>query len=133
MRWLVLALLLGGCGSRVGVTPMEQDSLEVVETAVEGDVLVTLEGPLGELEVLAVLWKEFAATPLVLHVVWQTKEAPTNEMLAKLPGKKVKQYWDAGRKTASTGGKVRVKGQLVAIDWLPLRVALARAAVGAVQ
>jgi hypothetical protein len=112
---------------------MEQDSLEVVETAVEGDVLVTLEGPLGELEVLAVLWKEFAATPLVLHVVWQTKEAPTNEMLAKLPGKKVKQYWDAGRKTASTGGKVRVKGQLVAIDWLPLRVALARAAVGAVQ
>jgi hypothetical protein len=124
----VLGIVLLGCARTPGLTPMEQDSLVVLEAALDKEVVVTLDRELPELDMLAVLWREFVATPLELHVVWQTEQPPTTEMLAKVPGKKVRQYWDRGRKTVSTGGHVRVKGVLTPIEWLPLRVALARAA-----
>lgn len=74
------------------------------------------------------IFDEYKKTPLFLHVVWRTKQAPKTADLRQFGGKKVRQFWDPNGKTPSLGGRLRVNNRLVEMDRLQLRMALARAA-----
>jgi len=107
---------------------MEQDGLELVEQPVNAPVLFTMDAIGAPPELLLPIFGEYKKTPLFLHVVWRTKQAPKTSDLSQFSGKKVKQYWDPIGKTPSLGGRLRVNGRLIGMDRLGLRMALARAA-----
>ena len=107
---------------------MEQDGLEVVEQPVNAPVLFTMDAIGPPPELLLPIFGEYKKTPLFLHVVWRTKQAPKTSDLSQFGGKKVKQYWDPNGRTPSLGGRLRVNGSLIEMDRLGLRMALARAA-----
>ena len=107
---------------------MDQDGLVIVEEAVNAPVLFTMDTIGTPPELLLPIFGEYKKTSLFLHVVWRTKQAPKTSDLSQFGGKKVKQYWDPNGKTPSLGGRLRVNGNLVEIDRLGLRMALARAA-----
>ncbi len=126
--WIWLPLLLAGCGSNPGLTPIEQDGLQTVHQSVEAPILYTVEGDGKAPELLMPIFTEYKKTPLVLHVVWRLVTPPTTQQLAQFGGKRVKQYWDPEMKIPSTGGKLKVNQRLIAMDRLGLRMALAQAA-----
>jgi len=107
---------------------MEQDGLVIVDKAVDANVLFTMDTIGTPPELLLPIFGEYKKTPLFLHVVWRTKQAPRTSDLSEFGGKKVKQYWDPNGKTPSLGGRLRVNGDLIEMDRLGLRMALARAA-----
>lgn len=125
-RWVFWAVALAACSRGPGRTPIEQAALVQSVSAVEGPLVLSLERPLAELGEVALVMKEFSRLPVELVVVWQCAEPPSTEWLAQVPGKRVRQYWDPQRKTPSTGGRLRVNGKLVALQRVPLRVALAQ-------
>ena len=107
---------------------MEQDGLVVVEEAVNAPVMFTMDKIGTPPDLLLPIFGEYKKTPLFLHVVWRTRQAPTTSDLSQFGGKKIKQYWDPNGKTPSLGGRLRVNGQLIEMDRLGLRMALAHAA-----
>ena len=125
---LVGLLVLSSCASGPGLTPMEQDGLLIATAAVDAPILFTVENGAKAPELLVPIFQEYSKTPLVLHVVWRTAQAPRTEDLAQFGGRKIRQYWDAGAKTPSTEGKVRIQSNLIAIERLALRMGFARAA-----
>lgn len=130
MKTFLLASLLvfTSCAGGPGLTPIEQDGLLVVDSAVDAPILFTMESRGKAPDLLVSIFQEYSKTPLVLHVVWRTAEAPRTGDLAQFSGKKIRQYWDAQLKTPSTGGQVRIQQNLVAIERLALRMGFARAA-----
>ncbi len=127
LAFLPLMLVLS-CGGGPGSTPFEQDSLERLDSALSASPLLTVDKPEQEAVTLLVVFREFSRTPLTLHIVWRTPQAPTTSQLARFGGKRIKQYWDPQGRTPSTGGQLKVNGQLVEEELLALRLALARAA-----
>lgn len=125
---LLCVLALVACGGGPGLTPMEQDGLRIVDVPVDAPILFTMESRGTAPELLIPIFEEYARTPLILHVVWRTADAPRTEDLAQFSGKKIRQYWDAKAKTRSTNGQVSINHSLVAIERLSLRMGLARAA-----
>ncbi len=107
---------------------MEQDGLVIAEAPVDAPVLFTMDTLGTPPDLLLPIFGEYNKTPLFLHVVWRTSQAPRTSDLRNFGGRKVKQYWDPNGKTPSLGGRLRVNGQLVEMDRLGLRMALARAA-----
>jgi len=107
---------------------MEQDGLRLAEHTVDAPVLFTMDAIGAPPELLLPIFGEYKKTPLFLHVVWRTKQAPKTSDLSQFGGKKVKQYWDPNGKTPSLGGRLRVNGRLIEMDRLGLRMALAHAA-----
>jgi len=122
-------MLLGACSQRPGITPTEQEALTVVEAAVEGPMLLTLEKPSYELAELQLVLREFTRLPIVARIVWQCAETPSNDWLAKLSGRNIRQYWDRQRKTPSTGGRLALNGKLIPLERVMLRVAIAQHSV----
>lgn len=107
---------------------MEQDGLDITQTAVNAPVLFTMDSFGSPPELLLPIFSEYGKTPLFLHVVWRTQQPPKTSDLRLFPGKKIKQYWDPNGKTPSLRGRLQVNGNLVEMDRLSLRMALARAA-----
>lgn len=125
-RWILLVPALTACSSGPGSTPMEQAPLVIVEQAVHAPVLISFETPPPGLDELVLVIREFSRTPIEPAVVWQSSTAPSSGDLAKVPGKRIRQYWDPQRKTASTGGRLFVNGKIVPLQRVALRVAFAQ-------
>lgn len=107
---------------------MEQDGLVTIDQPHTAKVMFTMEDHAEPPPELIPIFDEYRKTPLVLHIVWRTPQAPTTEQLAQFPGKKVKQFWDPSGKTPSTKNKVSINQKPVEMDRLSLRMGLARAA-----
>jgi hypothetical protein len=125
-RWIFLLLCLAACSGGPGKTPIEQAPLSVVEQAVVAPVAISFEDAPPEIDELVLVMGEFSRLPIEAAVVWQSSKAPSTEALAKVPGKRIRQYWDPQRKTASTGGRLVVNGRPVPLERVALRVALAQ-------
>lgn len=127
--WVFLLFMTSlACSSGPGLTPMEQDGLETLDAPLEAPILFTQDEAGNAAVTLLAVFEEFKKTPLVLHIVWRTPQAPRTGDFAQFPGKRIKQYWDPKGLTPSTKGQVRVLGKLVEEELLSLRLAFARAA-----
>lgn len=125
-RWVLFAAALAACSGGPGRTPIEQAPLGRLYTALDLPLLISLEHPVQGLEEVGLVMQEFSRLPVELAVVWQCSQSPSTDWLAQVQGRRIRQYWDPERKTPSTGGRLRVNGKLVALQRVPLRVALAQ-------
>lgn len=127
-RWVLWACLLCGCARTPGVTPFEQNSLEILEAPHQAPLLFTIDQQDQQAVTLLAVFEEFRRTPLTLDIVWRTPVAPATAQLARFPGKRIRQYWDPQGLTPSSKGHLLVNGHAVVEELLALRLALARAA-----
>lgn len=127
-RLVLLACLACSCARGPGLTPFEQNSLEILTAPHRSALLYTVDQEDQQAATLLAVFDEFRRTPLMLDIVWRTAAAPTTEQLARFPGKRIRQYWDPRRLTPSSQGRLLVNGQSVEEELLTLRLALARAA-----
>jgi hypothetical protein len=125
-RWILATVLAAACSRGPGSTPMEQAPLAIVQQAVHAPILITFETPPLALDELVLVFREFSRTPIEPAVIWQSSAPPSTSDLAQVPGKRIRQYWDPQRKTASTGGRLFVNGKIVPLERVALRVALAQ-------
>lgn len=124
---------LAGC-NRAGLTPLEQKPLETLEGPRDFAIYLAVQEAPVEVEPLVRVAREFERHRLEIAVVWQMRQAPSTEMLARFAGKSFRQYWDPKGLVPGTGAWLVVRGQRVALGEVPLRVALARATLtGAVS
>jgi hypothetical protein len=121
-------LLLTSCTSGPGSTPMEQDSLVILDKPHTAKILFTLDNTKTPPPELLPIFEEYKKTPLFLHIVWRTPQPPTTKDLAEFGGKKIKQFWDPKGLTPSTQGKLLINNKSVDMELLSLRMGLARAA-----
>ncbi len=125
---IVAALLLLSACQPSNWTPLEQPPLETLAASYGGEVFLTLSTPPANARTLVAVAEEFRRQPIRIDVIWQTQNPPATAFLAEFPGKNIRQFHDPRRFTSSTGGKLNVRGVLVPLELLPLRIALARAA-----
>lgn len=107
---------------------MEQQSLVTLDQPLEAKVIFTMDQLAAPPDLLLPIFDEYRKTPLILNIVWRTASPPQSSHLAQFPGKKIRQFWDPGGLTTSTNNQLRVNQQLIPMDRLGLRMALARAA-----
>jgi hypothetical protein len=115
--------------NRPGQTPLEQPPLVELRARHEAPVLFTVTEWPVELGALVPVAKEFERHRLEIHVVWQMRQAPSEEMLGAFSGKLFRQYWDPEGRTGGAARYLQVRGQPVPLEAVALRVALAREAL----
>ncbi|MBM3760735.1 MAG: hypothetical protein FJW36_10870 [Acidobacteria bacterium] len=125
---LCFLVLLVSCSTGPGSTPMEQDGLKILDQPLSAEIVYSMDNLSAPNELLVPIFDEYRRTPLILHIVWRTTDPPQPTHLAQFPGKKTKQFWDPKHLTPSTDSKLRVRNNLIPMDRLALRMALARAA-----
>jgi hypothetical protein len=107
---------------------MEQDGLVILDQPLSPEIVFTMDQLGAPPDLLVPIFDEYRKTPLVLHIIWRTTDPPQSSHLAQFPGKKIKQFWDPKRLSTSTESKLRIRGNLIPLERLPLRMGLARAA-----
>ncbi len=125
---MLAVCVLAGC-NRPGRTPLEQPPLlELAEAHTAPLLLAVAEWPVETGDLVKVA-REFERQRLEIHVVWRMRQAPTDEMLGAFPGKVFRQYWDPQGRSAGPTRGLWVRGEVVPLEAVRLRVALAREAL----